>query len=982
MARGVLMESTYTAHSMDPAFRVNRSPLPPERPPFSRHDAEFFYDEGDDDDDHFYDSQDMPNYDDPAYSIDPRDNPHLMSHTDVSRMRTSPIPPPYKEFEGGGEKLAYRSHDPSQRKSRTRSRSPFPPQPPHTTSSPSDSYSSSSNEYSPFHGSSATSYQTSVNNSRNVSPATSAEKVDYTQIKSQKSTQKSIRNSPRGDLDKVDQLDESDPFGFMRHHDGPYQTVNDALAKRAPLANPPSEQRKPKIQSQPQTHIPTSTSYTGGILKLEPGQVMPRMPYQPEPPPDWVSPPPTVGRLPTISCPDQYSYDPADIIPQMAPHPSEYRPPLRYQTPLQPLSFTSLASLSPNPNTVLSITNPDPGSPLPTPQPPASNSRHQHRPPSARQSRLSLPAQARSYESSHPSPLQKPSSDVSRTPSMPITSSPARSSRDKLGVRASTLNMHSRSYDARHDEPVAETFEIHKNYNRDPTPSHNQGPDPLQNSHLVPPDIHLPSAPSVMTSSTSSSKRSGNGLPRHVPKKLVMPTPLQPLQNLNQSQGPGQGNMGSTNSVYYPPPPSHSSPHTSSASVSTSTHAHQQRHLSKSRKSHYSGLTSREVQMARASGYYPPPMSQSKSQRRQSPGPQPSLSMHAPPVATSDRSDRSARSNREQEREHRRSRRQTMMNPGVGNYLEAKASSNGFGSSLGSRSTTTSNSGITGSRSERHRGRSHHRASSDGYRSGYESSRHGGRHLVAHGYSDPNSPAEQPYPHQQPEAYTHGHDPRTTYDPQQGHGYDVPPQAHHYERDHRERREHRERRDRDRERGRSHRHTKSYTDGVPPSQPHSHSPHPPSQPHVAREVPTIQDDKHTRHTLKKRATLTGQGMSWTISVNDAGVSVATPTKEIRKSKSKSQSHLGHSGVEGISPYLDVPDLKDREKSSQSFKAKKASGFGLVSLFRSLSSKAKEEEGETEKERLYNEWATSGAGAAISNSSSKSGRKLSKVRSRH
>lgn len=133
--------------------------------------------------------------------------------------------------------------------------------------------------------------------------------------------------------------------------------------------------------------------------------------------------------------------------------------------------------------------------------------------------------------------------------------------------------------------------------------------------------------------------------------------------------------------------------------------------------------------------------------------------------------------------------------------------------------------------------------------------------------------------------------------------------------------------------------------------------------------------------MKKRATLTGQGMSWTISVNDAGVAVATPIKEKQRSKSKSQSHLGHGGAEGISPYLDVPELKDREKSSQSNKARKSSVFGLGSLFRSLSSKGKEEEGDLE-ERMYREWATSGAGTAISNSSSKSGRKLSKVRSRH
>jgi len=115
-------------------------------------------------------------------------------------------------------------------------------------------------------------------------------------------------------------------------------------------------------------------------------------------------------------------------------------------------------------------------------------------------------------------------------------------------------------------------------------------------------------------------------------------------------------------------------------------------------------------------------------------------------------------------------------------------------------------------------------------------------------------------------------------------------------------------------------------------------------------------------------------MSWTISVNDAGLNAAPALKK-QKSKNKSQSHLGHSGVEGIGPYLDVPGMKNREKSTQSAKLKKSPGFSLVSLFKSSSSKGKEE-------RTYQEWAAPGVGTAISNSSSKDGRKLSKVRSRH
>ena len=734
-------------------------------------------------------------------------------------------------------------------------------------------------------------------------------------------------------------------------------------------------------------------------MNLVPGQLMRKMPYQPEPPVDWVSPPPTVGRLPVISShPDQYSYDPADLVPQMAPHPSQYRPPQMYQPPPQPLSFPSLASLSPNPNIVLAITNPDPATPLPTPQPPAPNQQHHHRPPSSRPSRLSLPAQSHPYEALRQSPRQKPSSDISRSPSIPISSPPARSARDKPAARASTLNLHSRSYDPRQGgyshEPEIEPPEIREPHDRDPALLHNQRSfDPRQDSHLTPPDIRPPrqSAPSVTTSSTNSSKKSGKALPRHVPKKLVMPTPLQSLQNLNQGQGLSQENVRAADSAYYPPHYSHS---TSSISMSTSTHTHQQLHLSKSKKSQYGGIT-REMQMARASGYYPPPISQSqKSQHRQSPGIQPSSSMHAPPIATSDRSDRG------QERERQRSRRQTMLDPSVGNYLEAKASTSGFKSSVGSRSTTTSNSGsgsrsgISGGRSESGRGRRHHRASSDGYRTGYESSHHGDRYMDEHGYSDPNLPANvQLYGYQQPEVYElgpqpsqplvsnsgYGYDPRSAYDPQQRPEYDAPPRDRERKREHRERREHR-----DKERGRSHRHTKSYPTAVPPS-PHSHSPQPPSQPPRAQDIPTTQGDKHARHILKKRATMSGQPMSWTISANDTGLASAPPMKERQKSKNKSQSHLGHGGAGGLSPYLNVPDLKDRQKSSQSTKSKKSSGFGLGSLFRSSSSKDKEERKvEKEKERMdkvYQEWAASGAGTAISNSTSKEGRKLSKVRSR-
>lgn len=49
--------------------------------------------------------------------------------------------------------------------------------------------------------------------------------------------QKSTRRSPVRDLDKIDELDETDPFGARHHHHGPYQTANATLTGRKPSAN-------------------------------------------------------------------------------------------------------------------------------------------------------------------------------------------------------------------------------------------------------------------------------------------------------------------------------------------------------------------------------------------------------------------------------------------------------------------------------------------------------------------------------------------------------------------------------------------------------------------------------------------------------------------------------------------------------------------------------------------------------------------------
>ncbi|KAJ7630751.1 hypothetical protein FB45DRAFT_545522 [Roridomyces roridus] len=94
------------------------------------------------------------------------------------------------------------------------------------------------------------------------------------------------------DLDRIDELDESNPLGVAMHHEGPFQAIASALkassaprANRAPTSNPRTA-RAPKI---------------GGSLGIIPGQIFPHSLQYYQPPPVRPSPPQDYSGQPQAS---------------------------------------------------------------------------------------------------------------------------------------------------------------------------------------------------------------------------------------------------------------------------------------------------------------------------------------------------------------------------------------------------------------------------------------------------------------------------------------------------------------------------------------------------------------------------------------------------------------------------------------------------------------------------------------------------------
>ncbi|KAF8560195.1 hypothetical protein OG21DRAFT_1492589 [Imleria badia] len=90
------------------------------------------------------------------------------------------------------------------------------------------------------------------------------------------------RLTTRHNLDCIDELDETDPFGGSYHHDGPYEAIGTNLAQPHSSSDAPRKSSKRESdphpfrpgQYQPASRVPPAYGETGLSLHLEPGQIL------------------------------------------------------------------------------------------------------------------------------------------------------------------------------------------------------------------------------------------------------------------------------------------------------------------------------------------------------------------------------------------------------------------------------------------------------------------------------------------------------------------------------------------------------------------------------------------------------------------------------------------------------------------------------------------------------------------------------------
>jgi hypothetical protein len=149
----------------------------------------------------------MSLYDDPAFSSDPRSNPHFVTRDTL---------PPYSAVEKLEEHVESKHLPP-------RTTPPFASsEDPASFASLFTRTKSSTSETTP---SPVTPDRPPRQRRRSARPSTDLDKIE--------------------ELDEVDKMDISDPFGTRHHHYGPYQTANEALTARKPSVNrnaPPLKQ--------------------------------------------------------------------------------------------------------------------------------------------------------------------------------------------------------------------------------------------------------------------------------------------------------------------------------------------------------------------------------------------------------------------------------------------------------------------------------------------------------------------------------------------------------------------------------------------------------------------------------------------------------------------------------------------------------------------------------------------------------------------
>ncbi|RDX51113.1 hypothetical protein OH76DRAFT_1455045 [Lentinus brumalis] len=323
----------------------------------------------------------------------------------------------------------------------------------------------------------------------------------------------SIATAPR-DLDRIDELDESDPLGFAWHHDGPYE----AIAKATPALYPDAATQK---RAQPPKRKPVQPHDVS--LGVTPGQIFPsHSQYQPQSAghsvqqqldPNALPPKPPAENFPVgsppmspLALPVQRRVPPTGPSP---PTPDQYNN--VHLSTMNPTSAARPAAFTEQPSRMRQQPQAQPAPPAP--------------PPPQRSSQRSSPPIP--IEASQPSPPL-------RNPYSPVESS----FRDQRPSRRNSPPSDSR--------PLS-TAQPHAN---------------LPPLNVVPrPDIALPPA--------NRHDKPASLLPSYLPKKLVMPAPLQQSAQQNQQLQPGQAHLEILAqrhgpSVTPPRPPPSSAPSTTS----------------------------------------------------------------------------------------------------------------------------------------------------------------------------------------------------------------------------------------------------------------------------------------------------------------------------------------------------------------------------------------------------------------------------------
>ncbi|KAI1789768.1 hypothetical protein LXA43DRAFT_892270 [Ganoderma leucocontextum] len=294
----------------------------------------------------------------------------------------------------------------------------------------------------------------------------------------------SISTPPR-DLDSIDELDESDPLGFAWHHGGPYEAIAKATGSaRNPdsgaSAHHPSKPKRKPVQA-----------YDSVSVGIDPGQIFPSFSqYQPQ----------AVGNGAQVDLTVLPEMPPAENFQVLSPPrsplvlPVQRRVPQTGQPPSTPDQYNNVhMNLAMDPAPTMSNFS------VPVEE--------------MRASRMPRP------QTQQPSPEAQPAPErqLSQTPSPPAYG-------DAPQVSPPLPNPYSPSGSGFPNAPPSR----HKS---GPRPASTIHPRPeLPPSNIVPrPDIALP--PQRQQDKTPSL------LPRHLPKRLVMPAPLQQHQNQNLQQG-------------------------------------------------------------------------------------------------------------------------------------------------------------------------------------------------------------------------------------------------------------------------------------------------------------------------------------------------------------------------------------------------------------------------------------------------------------